>query len=50
MCVDCREINNIMVNYKHFILILDNKLDKLHGSCLFSKTNLKSEYPHIRMK
>ena len=30
MYVDCREINNITVNYRHFILRLDNKLDKLH--------------------
>jgi hypothetical protein len=50
MCVDCRVINNSMVKYKHFILRLGDMLDELHGSCVFTKIDLKSGYHHIRMK
>jgi hypothetical protein len=42
MCVYCRAINNITVNYRYFIFRLNGMLDELHGSCLFSKIYLKS--------
>jgi hypothetical protein len=50
LCIDYRRFNTITVKNRHLLPLISKILDRLNGSTIFSKIDLKNTYYRIRIK
>ena len=49
-CVDYHQLNKVTIKNKYHLPRIDDLMDQLVGTCVFSIINLRSSYHQIRVK
>jgi hypothetical protein len=49
LCVDYHAPNDVIIKNKYPLLRIDDMFDQLHGVCVFSKIDLRSEYHQLKI-
>lgn len=50
LCVDYRQLNKVTIKNKYLLTIIEDLMDQLVEICVFSNTDLRSEYHQIQVK
>jgi hypothetical protein len=50
LCVDYHALNEVTVRNKYPLPRIDDLFDQLHGACVFSKIDLRSEYHQLKIR
>ena len=50
MCIDYRKLNKVTIKNKYPFPRVDDLFEKLQGSSLFSKIDLRSGYHHLKVR
>jgi len=50
LCIDCRELNKIIINNWYPLPMIDDLFDQLQGASVFLKINLRSGYHQLKIK
>ena len=50
LCVDYKQLNKMTIKNKYLLPRIDDFVDQLHGSLVFSKIDLRSGYHQILVK
>jgi hypothetical protein len=50
MCVDYRSLNDVTVKNKYPLPRIEDLFDQMRGARVFSKIDLRSGYPHMRIR
>ncbi|WVZ75520.1 hypothetical protein U9M48_023565 [Paspalum notatum var. saurae] len=50
MCVDYRALNKVTIKNKYQLPRIDDLFDQLQGACVFSKIDLRSGYPQLKIR